>query len=230
MGCENCGADIVSTKRHPVRFCAPCRHERQSIALREHRPPPRKRIGRTKIAKKCPICEEAFFGHTGNRRKIYCSVKCSGIALGQSKKITISREAMIQAINTTDSYIAACEQLGVSPWTFYRRMREEGLKRNKRPYKPRSDGYWDYKTAHNHRRIMERHVGRQLLPREHVHHINGDKKDNDPNKNLIVINGTREHALVHASLQQCAFELYRKGLIGFDRSTLRYFLLSSNLV
>lgn len=29
-----------------------------------------------------------------------------------------------------------------------------------------------------HRWVMEQHIGRELLPNENVHHINGDKQDN----------------------------------------------------
>lgn len=40
------------------------------------------------------------------------------------------------------------------------------------------------KRAHRH--IMEEHLGRELLPNEHVYHINGDPLDNAI-ENLIVL-------------------------------------------
>ena len=52
------------------------------------------------------------------------------------------------------------------------------------------------KTKLLHRHTMEQHLGRPLLPTEHVHHLNGDTKDNRL-ENLQVING-RDHLQEHA--------------------------------
>lgn len=53
-----------------------------------------------------------------------------------------------------------------------------------------------YKYAYEHRVLMERHLGRQLLPSEDVHHINGIKNDNRL-ENLQVmphVDHLRQHA------------------------------------
>lgn len=53
-----------------------------------------------------------------------------------------------------------------------------------------ADGY-----VLQHRLVMERELNRRLSPKEHVHHINGDKLDNRP-CNLAVLTPA-EHAKVH---------------------------------
>jgi len=57
----------------------------------------------------------------------------------------------------------------------------------------RGGKYWS-------RVLMEKHIGRILLPSEHVHHINGDKTD-DRIENLIIL--TKEkHTSLHKSTSE----------------------------
>lgn len=58
------------------------------------------------------------------------------------------------------------------------------------PYK-NNDGY-----VREHRLVMEKHIGRFLLPTERVHHINNVSTDNRI-KNLLLFKNAREHRRFH---------------------------------
>lgn len=49
---------------------------------------------------------------------------------------------------------------------------------------------------HTHRIIAARNLGRKLLPGEVVHHIDGNKRNNNP-KNLMVFSSQADHAKWH---------------------------------
>lgn len=52
--------------------------------------------------------------------------------------------------------------------------------------------------VHEHRIIAEKKIGRKLKKGEVVHHIDGNKRNNDPN-NLMVFSSQAEHAAWHKS-------------------------------
>jgi len=62
--------------------------------------------------------------------------------------------------------------------------------------------------------ITEKSIGRKLLKGEQVHHIDGNKLNNNLD-NLFLMKDVREHAKLHKQLESLALELVREGKIGF---------------
>jgi hypothetical protein len=58
-------------------------------------------------------------------------------------------------------------------------------------------------TVLEHRLVMEKHLGRYLLPTEVVHHEDGDVRNNDLG-NLRLFASQTEHMRYHLSLQRLA--------------------------
>ena len=72
-----------------------------------------------------------------------------------------------------------------------------------------------------HKVVMENKIGRQLKKQEVVHHIDGNKINN--NENNLWLANHRGHRKAHVSLQQIGYNLFVQGLIGFDTEKGTYF-------
>ena len=88
-----------------------------------------------------------------------------------------------------------------------------------------TNGWAAYRPEHIH--IMENRLGRKLLRSkngvgEGVHHVDGDKLNNDIS-NLLLYSSESEHRTMHQQLEALAFELVRKGIIKFDCETKKYY-------
>lgn len=79
-----------------------------------------------------------------------------------------------------------------------------------------------YTHIREHIYVMEIHLGRKLEKGEIVHHIDGDKRNNHL-ENLYLTN-VAEHNKLHAQSESLIFELYKKGVIGFDKAEGRYYI------
>jgi hypothetical protein len=85
---------------------------------------------------------------------------------------------------------------------------------------PYRDG--GYTHIREHQYVMEIHLGRRLEKGEVVHHIDGNKRNNELEN--LYLTSVEEHNKLHAESESILFDLYRKGIIGFDRNIGRYFL------
>lgn len=82
-------------------------------------------------------------------------------------------------------------------------------------------------TAYEHTLVMEAYLGRSLNAGETVHHIDGDKANNDIN-NLYLCNHST-HRKADLSMQYLVYELYKKGLVGFDKNSGVYYLKAGDV-
>lgn len=76
--------------------------------------------------------------------------------------------------------------------------------------------------------VYEEHTGIPLKTTkggsgEQIHHIDGDKLNNNID-NLLLCNNISEHRIIHDTLQKVAFELYRQGVIKFNKDLKKYHL------
>jgi hypothetical protein len=94
------------------------------------------------------------------------------------------------------------------------------------PYRGARPGQ-NYSYIREHVKVMQDHVGRKLTKTEVVHHIDGDKTNNSI-ENLDLCT-KRQHNKCHATSEEIVFELYKRGLVGYDDRTKRYFLRDSGV-
>jgi HNH endonuclease len=90
------------------------------------------------------------------------------------------------------------------------------------PFKTDRQRFKSYHWERQHIVVMERVLGRALEQGEVVHHIDGNKQNNDPT-NLDVMT-VEEHNACHGRLaNELMFELVNKGIVKYDRATHTYF-------
>lgn len=73
-----------------------------------------------------------------------------------------------------------------------------------------------------HRLIMEEYLGRYLIPKEKVHHINGTKNDNRI-ENLYLCKSREEHVKIHHQMRNLIMKLYKKGIVKFNHEKGEYY-------
>lgn len=90
-----------------------------------------------------------------------------------------------------------------------------------------SDGYVKVhlgsprKYRKEHFLVMEEFLGRNLDPKEVVHHIDGNKQNNKLD-NLVLCENESDHQKLHSSLYDLSKLLVVNGLISFDKDSREY--------
>ena len=129
-----------------------------------------KKIMRGRVRGRCVVCNKSFFKWPCHVRKEswgkYCSQKCQGVALSGKNHPN---------------------------WKGGRVKEADGCFRVYCPTHPFAS---KRKYVLEHRLVMEKHLGRTLLPTEIVHHINGIKDDNRI-ENLQLFSSSGEHLCHH---------------------------------
>ena len=68
--------------------------------------------------------------------------------------------------------------------------------------------------------VMEQHIQRKIEQGEVVHHIDGDKRNNDLSN--LFLTTVEEHNRLHARSELIIFELVKRGVVRFNREIGRY--------
>nr|BDD46168.1 hypothetical protein 6 [bacterium] len=95
------------------------------------------------------------------------------------------------------------------------------------------DGYKNIRVAkgkykREHRLVMEKALGRPLSKSEIVHHIDEDKLNNSLD-NLDLCKNKSEHQKAHHSLELIGLELFKAGLVRYDKKSHTYYVAHQKL-
>lgn len=87
-----------------------------------------------------------------------------------------------------------------------------------------ASGRQKYKKEHI--LIVEEAIGRELKTQwngggESIHHIDGDKLNNNID-NLAICNSSKMHRDLHCNLEKVSYDLVQRGIIIFDKETMTY--------
>lgn len=155
------------------------RESREKIS-KAHKGRPNWKKGMVFLSKKvCPECGSKF--QPKHRYKIYCSKEC----YIENKKKNIPG--------------------GLKKWWLYLKGRSGERCHNWKGGWITSNGYHhmliNNKKVLKHRLVMEEHLGRKLSETETVHHIDGDKLNNNID-NLRLFQSKSEHAKFHSNVRR----------------------------
>ena len=146
--------------------------------------------------RECVICHKTFYRHIAPceiklGRGVVCSKECKG---------------KLNSLQHRNGFYKICKKCGEKFWVSHSKEKYHKPKYcSRKCYIPTErgkaisiDGYYVISLKKVHRTIMEEHIGRKLLSKEIVHHINHDKVDNRL-ENLQIVTRS-EHNKIHKFL------------------------------
>lgn len=153
-----------------------------------------KSISKSKVLIKCDFCGKEFERYKSRMRDTFnfCSMKCAMDFSNKEKNPERYKEFRDISIF---SKIVSESNKKLNPERMTPEVREK--LHNSQTGKGHKNTYVKYYGRHLHRIIAEEILGRPLKKGEVVHHIDGNKKNNNPS-NLMIFKSQSEHAKWHA--------------------------------
>lgn len=153
----------------------------------------------------CKHCENPFTRTAAavrQGRSVYCSPTCQANARQDRLEVTCERCGVVWKIKRSKAAAARfcsrecrhASDRGKHPHNY------QGIRRFERGYiitNHPSGG-----RVYEHRLVMEQKLDRELLDSEHVHHIDGNRANNDP-ANLMLVSRS-EHNAIHRGISTWA--------------------------
>jgi len=195
---------FISNRKEQRTF--PIRHRNGKIFYRKAKPI-------LFLIFKCDTCGKTFERQSGRTRKNLNNHFCSS-CYDPSTINKLGRAKRFQGYESRigNKWIDSCGYINV-----YIGPKNS----NKRQY----TGERDYcGSIREHVFIMEEYLERSLKKGEVVHHIDGNKTNN--NLDNLQVMSVADHNNCHGKSKEVIFDLYKQGIVGYNRETKKYYIVS----